>query len=158
VEDVARALTEQEIFPARTIGVRLLGAVLLCAVIGLEREWTQHPAGLRTHMLVGLATAIFALLTLTLMGTYGGQQGNIRLDPMRVLQAIGAAVGLIAAGVVVFARGELKGLTTSAGIWVASGIGLCAGFGLWVIAGIAALLALVINLVLKLLEDWLLRR
>jgi putative Mg2+ transporter-C (MgtC) family protein len=157
VEELTQELLEGEVLPARIIALRLLGAALLCALIGLEREWTRHPAGLRTHMLVGLATAIFALLTLSIMGMYAGQQGIVRLDPLRLIQSIGAAIAFIAAGVVVFARGELQGLTTSAGIWVASGVGAAAGLGLWIIAGLAALLVIVINLMLKKLEDWLVK-
>lgn len=140
------------------VAIRLVGAVLLCALIGLEREWTRHPAGIRTHMLVGLATCIFSLLMLSVMGMYeaGADRpgvGNVTLDPLRLLQAIGAAIAFIAGGVVVFSKGEIQGLTTSATIWVASGIGIAAGLGLWGTASLTTLLALIINWGLKPLAD-----
>jgi putative Mg2+ transporter-C (MgtC) family protein len=71
------------------------------------------------------------------------------LDPVRLLQAIGAAVGFLAAGVVVFSKGEVKGLTTGAGLWVAAGVGLSAGLGLWLMAAVTAILAVIINFALK---------
>jgi putative Mg2+ transporter-C (MgtC) family protein len=151
LETLAREFVEGEVLPVEVIAVRLLGAVLLCALIGLEREWTRHAAGLRTHMQVGLATALFSLISVSLIGMYEAdpQATNVELDPTRILQAVGAAIAFIAAGVVVFSKGELQGLTTSAGIWVASGIGIAAGLGLWVTAAATAALAVVINFLLK---------
>ena len=153
MEAVINEFLEGEVLPFEIVSVRLVGAALLCALVGLEREWTRHPAGLRTHMLVGLATCIFSLLTLSIMGMYEDAPNHVTLDPLRVLQAIGAAIAFIAAGVVVFAQGKLKGLTTSATIWVASGIGLAAGLGFWVTAGLGSLLALIINYGLKPIGD-----
>jgi putative Mg2+ transporter-C (MgtC) family protein len=153
MENLIREFLEGEVLPFEIVAVRLVGACVLCALIGLEREWTRHPAGLRTHMLVGIATCIFSLLTLSIMDMYesgqGTTPGNVTLDPLRVLQAIGAAIAFIAAGVVVFSEGKLKGLTTSATIWVASGIGIAAGLGLWGTASLATLLTVIVNWLLK---------
>jgi putative Mg2+ transporter-C (MgtC) family protein len=151
LETLVQEFMEGEVLPPEVIAVRLIGAAVLCSLIGLEREWTRHSAGLRTHMHVGLATALFSLVTMSLVEIYEGdpQSTNIQLDPIRVLQSVGAAIAFIAAGVVVFAKGELKGLTTSAGIWVASGIGIAAGLGLWMTAALTAALAVVINFLLK---------
>jgi putative Mg2+ transporter-C (MgtC) family protein len=143
--------------PGSVIALRLVGAALLCALIGIEREWTRHPAGLRTHMLIGIGTAVFALVMIGVADAFAGGDG-IEMDPVRLLQAIGAAVGFLAAGVVVFSRGAVRGLTTGAGIWVAAGIGLAAGLGFWLIAALAAGLALVVNLALKPVDRWIDRR
>jgi putative Mg2+ transporter-C (MgtC) family protein len=68
-------------------------------VIGVEREWTDHPAGLRTHMLIGIGTALFALVMQGLVGRYVRRASrNVEMDPVRLLQAVGAAVGFLAAG------------------------------------------------------------
>jgi putative Mg2+ transporter-C (MgtC) family protein len=119
----------------------------------VEREWTHHPAGLRTHMLVGIGTALFALVMQSVVAMFAEAPGNIDMDPMRLLQAIGAAVGFLAAGVVVFSKGEIKGLTTGAGLWVAAGVGLAAGLGLWLMAALTAVLAVLVNLALKPVGD-----
>lgn len=107
-------------------------------------------------MLVGPATSMFSVLTVSIIGMFEAAPDtpeNITLDPLRILQAIGAAIAFIAAGVVVFPQGKLKGLATSVTIWVASGIGLAAGRGLWGTAGTGALLAPIINWMLKPLGD-----
>lgn len=135
--------------PALVVVLRLVGAAILCGLIGVEREWTHHPAGLRTHMLVGIGTALFALVMQSLVGMFAETPGNVEMDPVRLLQAIGAAVGFLAAGVIVFSKGELKGLTTGAGLWVACAIGLAAGLGFWLMAALTAILAVAINFALK---------
>jgi putative Mg2+ transporter-C (MgtC) family protein len=97
-------------------------------------------------MLVGIGTALFALVMQSLVAMFAEHPGT-ELDPVRLLQAIGAAVGFLAAGVVVFSKGEGKGLTTGAGLWVAAGVGLSAG--LWLMAAVTAILAVIINFALK---------
>lgn len=135
--------------PLPIVALRLVGAAALCACIGFEREATRHPAGLRTHMLVGLAAATFALVTLSLIDAYGNGPEGARLDPIRLVEAVTAGVAFLAAGMIVFSRGRVRGLTTGAGMWVAGGIGLCAGLGLWPIAVTTAVLALAISALLK---------
>jgi putative Mg2+ transporter-C (MgtC) family protein len=153
MEAIAQDLFADDGLPAQIVAFRLVGAALLCAFIGVEREWTHHPAGLRTHMLVGIGTALFALVMQSVVAMFAEAPGNIDMDPMRLLQAIGAAVGFLAAGVVVFSKGEIKGLTTGAGLWVAAGVGLAAGLGLWLMAALTAVLAVLVNLALKPVGD-----
>jgi putative Mg2+ transporter-C (MgtC) family protein len=124
--------------------LRLMGAAVFCAVIGLEREWRRHSAGLRTHMLVGVAAATFALITLQLVEWPWESPELIRLDPIRLVEATTAGVAFLAAGMIVLTRGQVRNLTTGAGMWLAAAIGLATGLGLWPIALIAALLGIVI--------------
>jgi putative Mg2+ transporter-C (MgtC) family protein len=134
--------------PFSVVAIRLTGATLLCAVLGLEREMTGHAAGLRTHMLIGLAAAVYAILTLQLIADYGDGPEMIRMDPVRLVEATTAGVAFLAAGTIVLSRGSVKGLTTGAVMWVAAAIGLSAGLGLWAVAVMTAALALTISLVL----------
>ena len=132
--------------PLPIIALRLIGAALLCAVIGYEREATDHSAGLRTHMLVGTAASAYALLTYHIVALYSAQAGDgaIRMDPLRLVEALTAGVAFLAAGMIVMSQGQVKNLTTGAVMWLAAAIGLAAGNGLWVIAVLSAILGLTI--------------
>lgn len=130
--------------PFSVICVRLLLAAVLGAIVGLEREWRARPAGLRTHILICLATAAIAILTIeiTHLADFSGEE--IRIDPIRLVEATTAGVAFLAAGLIFFARGEVHGLTTGAGMWLAGAIGLAVGLGYWQIALVATLLAVVV--------------
>jgi putative Mg2+ transporter-C (MgtC) family protein len=122
--------------------VRLLVAIVLGAVLGWERERAGAAAGLRTHMLVSLGSALFVLVPL--------QAGVPIADISRVLQGITAGIGFLGAGAIVKLRDEaaVKGLTTAAGIWLTAAIGIAAGMGLEATAVLSALFALLIFLLL----------
>lgn len=137
--------------PWPIVSVRILGALVLSAVIGLERERNDHAAGLRTHMLVGLAASCYCLLELDLVGRDFGD--DVRLDPIRMIEAVTGGVAFLAAGLIVFTRGEVKGLTTGASLWLAAAIGTAAGLGVWSIAALATLLSLFVVKVLKSFES-----
>lgn len=130
----------------------MLLAVALGAVIGFEREKHDRPAGMRTHILVCLAAATVAILTIeiTHMATFNDQA--VRIDPIRLVEAVTGGVAFLAAGFIVFARGEIRGLTTGAGLWLAGAIGLACGLGFWPIALIAAFLALIVLWLLGVVE------
>ncbi len=123
---------------------RLALALLLAAVLGIEREWRDRPAGLRTHILVSLAAASAALLTLEIVHMGEFQTDRARIDPIRLVEAVTAGVAFLAAGFIVFSRGKVRGLTTGAGMWLAGVIGLAAGLGLWQIAVVATGLGFVV--------------
>jgi putative Mg2+ transporter-C (MgtC) family protein len=112
--------------------------------VGIEREWRDRPAGLRTHILICLATATIAILTIeiTHVDVFAGQE--IRIDPIRLVEATTAGVAFLAAGLIFFAKGEVHGLTTGAGMWLAGAIGLAVGLGFWQIALMATVLALIV--------------
>lgn len=136
--------------PIPVLAVRLLGAVLLCGMIGYERESNRHAAGLRTHILVGLAACLYALITAEIVA--GAEGALTRVDPLRIVEAVTGGVAFLAAGMIVFHNGQVRGLTTGAGMWLAAAVGLCAGLGLWVMAVAATVLSLCVMALLVPLE------
>jgi len=117
--------------------LRLLVAGVCGAVIGWERELSEKGAGLRTHTLISLGACLFSLAALRLRAQYGG-------DVLRVVQGMLLAVGFLAGGVI-FTRGSsVYGLTTAAGLWVLTGVGLAAGLGYYFLALFGTLLTIVI--------------
>lgn len=136
---------------------RLLLATIFGATIGFEREWRNRPAGLRTHILVCVAAATYAILTIEIihapMFTTDALGDAVKVDPVRVVEAVTAGVAFLAAGVVIFTRGQVHGLTTGAGMWLAGAIGVASGLGLWQIALFATLLALAVLALLYAVES-----
>lgn len=128
--------------PFPVVVARLLLAAVFGAAIGFEREWRKRPAGLRTHILVCVAAAVFALLTVEIIHAPMFAGDLSRFDPIRVIEAVTAGVAFLAAGVVIFTRGEVHGLTTGAGMWLAGAIGVASGLGLWQIAVFGTLMTL----------------
>jgi putative Mg2+ transporter-C (MgtC) family protein len=134
--------------PFSVVASRLLLAAVFGGVIGFEREWQNRPAGLRTHILVCVAAAVFAILTIEIvhapMFNANVAKEAVKFDPIRVVEAVTAGVAFLAAGVVIFTRGQVHGLTTGAGMWLAGAIGVASGLGLWQIALLATVIALVV--------------
>jgi putative Mg2+ transporter-C (MgtC) family protein len=123
--------------------VRLTVAVVLGAMLGYERESVGASAGLRTHMLVSLGSALFVLIPL--------QAGMPLMDVSRVLQGVTAGVGFLGAGAILKSQSDnqITGLTTAAGVWLTAAIGVAAGMGREGTAVLSALFALVILSLLK---------
>jgi len=117
---------------------RLTLAVVLGGLIGYERETAGKAAGLRTHMLVALGSALFVLVPL--------QAGVPLADMSRVLQGVASGVGFLGAGAIIKLNSEedIRGLTTAAGIWMVAAIGVAAGMGREATAVVATVFALVI--------------
>lgn len=113
------------------ICLRLSVALLLGALLGYERESAGAAAGLRTHMLVALGSALFMLIA--------NQAGMGTEDVSRVLQGVTAGVGFLGAGAIIKLRNEdVKGLTTAAGIWLTAAVGVAAGMGFEATAVVSA--------------------
>jgi putative Mg2+ transporter-C (MgtC) family protein len=126
--------------------VRLLVALALGAVLGYERESIGAAAGLRTHMLVAMGSALFVLVPM--------QAGMPLPDISRVMQGIVTGVGFLGAGAILKLRsGEISGLTTAAGIWLTAAVGVAAGLGLMATAVLSALLAWVVLSLLRRIKD-----
>ncbi len=140
--DIITSLLERTHTPEGEIAFRMLLAVILGALIGYERETKNRPAGLRTHMLIALAAAIVAIVTLEL-GAIAERSGN-HSDPGRALEAVTAGVAFLAAGTIIQARGQVMGITTGAGMWLAGAIGVASGFGMVAIAVMGGVLAVVV--------------
>ncbi|MDO9402851.1 MAG: MgtC/SapB family protein [Polaromonas sp.] len=130
------------------IVLRLSIAALLGGLLGIEREHHGKAAGVRTHMLVAMGSALFVIVS--------EQAGIIATDMSRVIQGLVAGVGFLGAGTILKGADEekVKGLTTAAGIWMTAAIGVAAGLGLEVTAVLSTLLALAIFSVVP----WLVRR
>jgi len=122
--------------------IRVIAATLLGAIVGIERERAGKPAGLRTHMLVSLGTAVVVLACM---------DANMSLDGLsRVIQGIVTGIGFIGAGTILKLneQREIHGLTTAAGLWMTAAIGVACGLGgigLAVIGTIVALLILALE-------------
>ena len=147
-----------DIFPVSRIGypvifARFVGAILLGGIIGFEREAKNRPAGLKTHIMVALAAAVFAIISVESIHTAGMDSENFKPDPLRVVEAVTAGVAFLAAGTIVLSRGEIHGITTGASLWLAGAIGLCLGFGHWVIGFAAVIAGIAILFFIGFLED-----
>jgi putative Mg2+ transporter-C (MgtC) family protein len=138
--------------PYPIILARILGALLMGAVIGFEREAKARPAGLKTHMLVSLAACTFSIVSLESVRLGDFVDDRVRIDPLRVVEAVTAGVAFLAAGTIVLSRGEVHGITTGASLWLAGAIGLSVGFGHWIVAAIAVGSAFTVLIVLGLIE------
>jgi len=138
--------------PAWEIVVRMLAAVVLGAVIGIEREARNKAAGLRTQMLISLAAAVFTLLTFELMGVAAVGRDGVTADPVRVTEAVVTGVAFLGAGTIIQARGRVEGITTGASIWLAGAIGVACGGGYFVVAGATVVVAILILFVMGVLK------
>lgn len=114
--------------------LRLLIAGLLGGIIGLEREFRAKEAGLRTHFIVALGSALFMLIS---QYAFSG-----RFDAARVAAQVVSGIGFIGAGVIIFQKNVVRGVTTAAGLWVAAAIGLACGAGMYAVAAAASLMTL----------------
>ena len=120
---------------------RVFVAALLGGIIGFEREYRAKEAGLRTHFLVAMGSALFMILS---QFGFESQLGmpTISLDPSRIASQVVTGIGFIGAGTIIFQKHVIKGLTTAAGLWVTSAIGLTCGSGMYLLAVTATLLVL----------------
>lgn len=116
-------------------------AALLGGAIGLEREYRSKEAGFRTHFLVGLGSGLFMVLSLHGFDAFMGIPG-IQRDPSRLAAQVVSGIGFIGAGCIIFQKNAVKGLTTAAGLWVTSAIGMTAGAGMFGLATVATGLVL----------------
>lgn len=147
----------------QSVSFRLVVALLVGGAIGINRQRTGRPAGLRTFMIVSLGAALFVMIPLQIEFE-GSLADNVlarstALNAMaRIAQGIATGVGFLGAGIILrqqrpdFGTEEIKGLTTAASIWLAGGLGAASGCGLWRMSLIGTLLALVVLSVVKKLK------
>lgn len=130
--------------------IRLAVACLCGAVIGYERSLRQKEAGLRTHIILALGSALVMIVSkygfTDIVQAYADYK--IQVDVSRVASNIMTGVGFLGAGVIFVRGGTIKGLTTAAGIWACAGIGICIGAGMYAIGIIATLLLLLVQIIL----------
>lgn len=121
--------------------LRLGAATFLGAAIGFERERRERAAGFRTHALVSVASALIMIVS-----TYGFPEEYIGgLDPSRIAAQVVSGIGFLGAGVIIFRKNTVRGLTTAASIWAVSGVGLAVGGGLFVAGTAGAIFMLLIQ-------------
>lgn len=126
--------------------LRLIIAAILGAAIGIERERTDHPAGMRTHMLVALGSATFTVLSIEAFKAPGA-------DPARVAAQIVTGIGFLGAGAILKRGVSVKGLTTAASLWAVAAVGMAAGAAAYGIAVAATIIVVVSLWPLRIIED-----
>ncbi len=136
VMDTSLDLIEQ----FRSLGLDALKvavAALLGSLIGLERNWKRHPAGLRTNMLIAVASCLFTILSVEWFPMEGPSR-----DTARVAAQIVTGVGFLGAGALLQTKNSIRGLTTAATIWLVAAIGMAVGVGAFALAIFSTLLSL----------------
>src|SRR5438874_13245133 len=131
------------------IVVRFLAAAALTGAIGVEREIAGQPAGLRTHITVGLGAALFGLISVHGFDAYvaGRNTNNYQIDVSRVASQVVVGIGFLGAGAILKEGASIRGLTTAASLWAVAAIGLAAGLGSFFAATITTV-GLIFSLVL----------
>jgi putative Mg2+ transporter-C (MgtC) family protein len=109
---------------------RLLLAVVLGILVGMEREIVHKPAGLRTHALVSLGACLFTVISIDYFD----------VDPARIAAGIVTGIGFIGAGSIIAEKGHVQGITTAASLWCVAAVGLAVGVGAYVLAVVSSVL------------------
>ena len=122
--------------------LRLFLAGIMGAVIGLDREYRAKEAGYRTHFLVSLGSALIMIVSQHGFGEILDTP-NVNLDPSRIASQVVTGIGFIGAGTIILHKQIVRGLTTAAGIWATSGIGLAIGAGMYTLGISATILTLI---------------
>jgi putative Mg2+ transporter-C (MgtC) family protein len=133
------------------ITLRLLLALLLGGIIGLEREQNNHAAGLRTHILVCLGSTLIMLLSMYGFNAFVNET-NVRIDPARLAANVITGIGFLGAGTIVFNGSSISGLTTAASLWVVAAIGLSIGAGFYYPAIISTVMVFISLYILNKVE------
>jgi putative Mg2+ transporter-C (MgtC) family protein len=139
-----------------TIILRLSLALVLGAIIGLERESREHEAGMRTNALIALGCSLFTIISVDGFTDLLGQP-HIQLDPTRIASYVIAGIGFLGGGAIFVMqdKGRIKGITTAAAIWVVAAIGMACGAGLLWVGALVTVLALVVLVLLRYVERFL---
>ncbi|MDD4954494.1 MAG: MgtC/SapB family protein [Candidatus Omnitrophica bacterium] len=132
-----------------TVLNRIVLAVVLGGIIGLEREKKGRNAGLRTHILVCTGSSLIMLVSIYVFEMY---QGKVPVDPSRIAAGVVTGIGFLGAGTIMGSTEGVRGLTTAASIWVSSAIGLAVGCGFFSAAAIATVVTFVTLAFLKHVE------
>lgn len=120
--------------------IKLVVAIFLGGLLGIERSVARKTAGLRTYAIVSLGSCLFILTSTMAMAQFPGTT----INPLYVIAAIATGIGFLCGGVIIYHENKLEGLTTAAGMWVAAGIGIASAFGLFALATLATVLTILI--------------
>lgn len=137
--------------------IRLLLAALCGGLVGLEREIRGRQAGFRTNLLICLGAAVTMIVStrFAFFNWPHSPDHNVTVDPARIAYGVMAGIGFLGAGAIIKSDGTIRGLTTAAGIWCVTAIGLAAGFGLYLFVVLATILVLLALWLLDYVERWL---
>jgi len=135
--------------------LRLVIAVTIGFILGIEREYVGKAAGMRTYSLVTLGATIF-----TIISKFGFSDAGGDVDPSRVAAQIITGIGFLGAGVIIFRGVKVEGLTTAAGLWVAAAIGMAVGAGMYLTAIAGTVIAFVVIVLIRRfnIESWFSRK
>jgi len=131
------------------IVLRLVVAVMLGMLIGAERLLVHKEAGMKTHALVAMGSAVFVLVSEAIVQKYINLPG---LNPTMIPAQIIVGIGFLGAGSIILQGSRLSGLTTAGGLWVTAGIGMAVGFGLFSLSIISTVLVLLVLIMVNILE------
>ncbi|MBA7622165.1 hypothetical protein ES703_29537 [subsurface metagenome] len=132
------------------ITLKLLLAVALGGLVGLERETSQKPAGFRTNILICVGSAMMMILSGLVLGAEG-------TDLTRIAAGVITGIGFIGAGTIIQARGSIVGLTTAATLWAMAGLGLVIGAGYYLVAVIFTAIIILTLVIFRYIEDYFLK-
>jgi putative Mg2+ transporter-C (MgtC) family protein len=130
--------------------VRVIMIVLLAGVVGLDRELRHKPAGTKTHILVGLGSAVFTMMSIYF---YIAFAGKTQVDPSRIAAQIVTGIGFLGAGTIIQFGGSVIGLTTAASLWSVAGIGVAVGAGNYYLAAICTAIIILVFMGINKLSD-----
>lgn len=144
-----------DLYPSAEALWRVLAAAGFGAIVGFEREVSDQPAGLRTHITVALGAAVFGVISTLGFSEFVTRQRdvNVQFDVTRVASQVVVGIGFLGAGVIFRAGSKVRNLTTAASLWVTAALGLAAGVGDIGIAAFATVVLLVALLLLKIPRD-----
>lgn len=152
MQDLLPTLDEIAASDTAMYAERLGLALLLGMIIGVDRELRRKPAGLRSHMLVSLASAAFALIALELVQSVNAWDDHVRIDPTRVLEAVVTGIAFLGAGAIIQNKGSVEGITTGASLWLTGALGVACGVGELYLAGATAVLGVIVLVVIGIME------
>ena len=122
------------------LSARLVIAAVLGGLIGVERELHEHPAGMRTHLLVAVGCSLFTVISI--YGFQGGPAGSGAVDPSRLAAQVVTGIGFLGAGAILKYGTSIRGLTTAASLWATAAIGIAVGTGQFVLAAVGTVIVL----------------
>ena len=129
--------------------LKIVLTVVLCSLIGWERELRHKGAGLRTHILVGVGSALIVLTSFHVFDIYSGVTS---VDPTRMLAGIVTGVGFLCAGTIIRGSNQVSGLTTAATLWISSSLGMAVGAGQYAAAIIFTIVVFIILISVRSIE------
>jgi putative Mg2+ transporter-C (MgtC) family protein len=131
---------------------RLAAALAAGGAIGLDREWLRKPAGLRTHMIFALASAMMSVMALELYFGQIDRGPGSNPDATRILQGIITGMSFLGAGAILRGQHRVHGLTTGAGVWLAGGLGIVFGLGQYRLGVVALVFGLIVLIFIRMIE------